>query len=62
MLHDNVHRKVTTSILTVGLMKPIGFLPIAIRASLTAVSMAPMTGEEAEVPKTILKEPATLMI
>ncbi len=37
---------------TVGLMNPMGFLPIARRASLTAERMAAVTGDEADVPYT----------
>ena len=39
-----------TILLTVGLMNPIVDLPAAIRASLIMVKIAPLTGEEQDVP------------
>lgn len=44
---------------TVGLMNPIGFFPMVIRASLTMVRIAPTTGAEADVPKTRENLPVT---
>lgn len=45
--------------LTVGLIKPIGDLLTAKRASLTRVRMAPTTGDDAEVPYTKRNFPLT---
>ena len=49
----------TRTMLTVGLMNPMGFLPIARRASLMAESMDALTGDDAEVPNTRLNSPLT---
>jgi hypothetical protein len=42
-----------------GLMKPSGFLPIARRASLMLVIIAPTTGLDADVPNTSSNSPST---
>lgn len=63
-IHHNEHNGSTDMrparrVLTVGLMNPMGFLPMASRASLTAESIDALTGDDAEVPNTRLNSPAT---